>query len=90
MTNSERDEGFGCDDCRYYSNRRCRLWEIRISEPHDSYCVSGRSSSEKHYRQRCTELITAACRAEELYELDELEAYAMELRQKKEQETGGC
>jgi len=41
MTNSERDEGFGCDDCRYYSNRRCRLWEIRIPESHDSYCVSG-------------------------------------------------
>ena len=35
------DEGtFGCDDCIYLKGHRCKLWEAKIDDPHDSHCDS--------------------------------------------------
>jgi len=31
---------YGCEDCRYYSKHRCKLWQVVISKPDDSHCES--------------------------------------------------
>ena len=31
---------YGCDDCRYYRNHRCKLWDVKVDDPSDSHCVS--------------------------------------------------
>ena len=29
-----------CKDCRYLKGGSCKLWEIKVKEPTDSYCES--------------------------------------------------
>ena len=31
---------YGCDDCKYHRNHHCKLWQIKVNDPHDSHCVS--------------------------------------------------
>ena len=31
---------YACEDCDYYKQGRCKLWEINIGEPADSHCES--------------------------------------------------
>ncbi len=35
-----------CDNCKYYGNKRCKLWEIKITEPWLSYCESWQMSAD--------------------------------------------
>jgi len=28
------------EDCKYYKNHRCKLWQVVISKPDDSHCES--------------------------------------------------
>ncbi len=32
---------FGCDDCKYLKGHRCTLWQVKVSDPHNSHCESG-------------------------------------------------
>ena len=34
-------KSFGCDDCKYLKGSRCRLWEVKVSDPYNSHCDSG-------------------------------------------------
>ena len=31
---------YGCDDCPMLRGKRCRLWQIKINDPHNSHCES--------------------------------------------------
>lgn len=31
---------YGCDDCSYLNGKRCKLWEIKVNDPHNSHCES--------------------------------------------------
>ena len=31
---------YACEDCIYYKQGRCKLWEVNIGEPADSHCES--------------------------------------------------
>ena len=33
----------GCDGCKYYKANRCKLWEVKVSEPSNSHCESWQS-----------------------------------------------
>jgi len=37
MTN---EKTYGCDDCRMLRGNYCKLWEIKIKDPHNSHCES--------------------------------------------------
>lgn len=30
----------GCDDCCYLRAHRCKLWQVKVSEPYESSCES--------------------------------------------------
>jgi len=30
-----------CEDCRYYANHRCKMWEVKVQDPANSHCDSG-------------------------------------------------
>lgn len=32
------DKTLGCDDCIYLKGGRCRLWQVKVSDPHNSHC----------------------------------------------------
>ena len=34
------NKSYACEDCEYYTNHRCKLWEVTVSEPDDSHCES--------------------------------------------------
>jgi len=34
------EKTYGCEDCKHYSNHRCKLWQVVISKPDDSHCES--------------------------------------------------
>lgn len=36
----ETDKTYGCEDCKYYSKNRCKLWEVKVSEPDNQSCES--------------------------------------------------
>ena len=40
--NRERncEETYACEDCKQYSNHRCKLWQVVINKPDDSHCES--------------------------------------------------
>ncbi len=29
---------YGCDDCKYLKGKRCTMWEVKVSDPHNSHC----------------------------------------------------
>ena len=31
---------YGCDDCRMLKGNYCKLWQIKIADPHNSHCES--------------------------------------------------
>ena len=35
---------FGCDNCKYLKGKHCKLWQIKIENPHDSHCETGLTS----------------------------------------------
>lgn len=52
MENTIKDTSFGCDNCTMLTKHRCKLWEVKVNEPHDSSCESGphmtRVYNERH------------------------------------------
>ena len=32
------DKDYGCDDCRMLQGHRCKLWQVKVKDPHDSHC----------------------------------------------------
>jgi hypothetical protein len=42
----EEGKTFGCDDCFFYRGYRCRLWEVKVEDPHNSHCVSHLTEEE--------------------------------------------
>ena len=40
MQNIDTEKTYGCEDCKYYKNHRCKLWQVVISKPDDSHCES--------------------------------------------------
>jgi hypothetical protein len=32
---------YGCDNCPMLKNNRCKCWEVKIDDPHNSSCESG-------------------------------------------------
>lgn len=37
---SSNEQTYGCDDCIYLDNTElwCNLWDVEVSNPHDSHC----------------------------------------------------
>jgi len=33
-------KSYGCDDCSYLKGNRCKLWEVKVDDPHNSHCES--------------------------------------------------
>ncbi len=31
---------YGCDDCRMLKGKHCKLWEVKVPDPHNSHCES--------------------------------------------------
>jgi len=48
----QTDKTFACEDCRYYSHRRCKLWQVAVPEPNDSHCESFRTRTQGSKRVR--------------------------------------
>ena len=48
----QTDKTFACEDCRYYSPMRCKLWQVGVPEPNDSHCESFRSRTLDSRRAR--------------------------------------
>jgi hypothetical protein len=36
----KKDTSYGCDDCRMLKGKRCKLWEVKVVDPHNSHCES--------------------------------------------------
>jgi len=36
----KKGQTYGCDDCQYLKGKHCKLWEVKIDEPHNSHCES--------------------------------------------------
>lgn len=34
-------DNFGCDNCCYLRLYRCKLWGVKVADPHNSHCESG-------------------------------------------------
>ena len=32
------DTSVGCDDCKFLKGKRCTMWEVKVSDPHNSHC----------------------------------------------------
>lgn len=30
----------GCDNCKYLTGKRCKLWQVKVQNPNDSHCES--------------------------------------------------
>ncbi len=30
-----------CAECKYYAAKRCKMWQVKVKDPTDSYCESG-------------------------------------------------
>ncbi len=35
---------FGCDNCKYLNGHHCKLWQVKVADPHNSHCESGATS----------------------------------------------
>lgn len=42
MEKQKKENSFGCDNCKFLKGKRCTMWEIKIADPSDSHCVSGK------------------------------------------------
>ena len=31
---------YGCDDCKYLKIHSCKLWQVKVDDPHNSHCES--------------------------------------------------
>jgi hypothetical protein len=32
---------FGCDNCTYLKQTHCKLWQVKVTDAHNSSCESG-------------------------------------------------
>lgn len=37
---SKTDTSYGCDDCRMLKGKYCKLWQVKVADPHNSHCES--------------------------------------------------
>ena len=37
---NKKDTSYGCDDCRMLKGKRCKLWQVKIEDAHNSHCES--------------------------------------------------
>jgi hypothetical protein len=42
LVNGRTDKTFGCDDCRYLTGKRCKLWQVKVEDAHNQHCESGK------------------------------------------------
>jgi len=31
---------YGCNDCRMLKGNHCKLWQVKVTDPHNSHCES--------------------------------------------------
>lgn len=31
---------YGCDNCRMLKGNHCKLWQVKVTDPHNSHCES--------------------------------------------------
>lgn len=39
------EQSVACEDCKYYTTHRCKLWEVKVEEPDNSHCESFQRSN---------------------------------------------
>lgn len=35
---TDETETYGCEDCKFYSRHRCKLWQVAVVDAIDSHC----------------------------------------------------
>lgn len=40
MNNQKQLKDYGCDDCPKLRNNYCTVWEVEVTDPHNSSCES--------------------------------------------------
>ena len=35
-----KNKTYGCDDCRFYANKHCKLWQVKVEDAHNQHCES--------------------------------------------------
>ena len=35
-----KNKDYGCDDCRMLKGKYCKLWQVKVDDPHNSHCES--------------------------------------------------
>lgn len=43
---------YACEDCVYYKAHRCKLWEVKVTEPDNQHCESLITKDHAYYKSQ--------------------------------------